>query len=88
MSPFRWLNDLEKSGFFEEYEKRRFQAELDVPCKDDTKTFTVKLWWKDKKNQSGEIFIPVEGIKRIHSRILELEQRGFKEEIGQQTYPP
>ena len=66
MSPFSWLEDLRKSGVFEDYEKRRFQAELDVIENDKTKTFTVRLSWTDRMKQIGEIFIPVEGIKRIY----------------------
>ena len=88
MSPFKWLEDSKKSGFLEDYEKRRFRAKLDVIADEEANTYTVRLWWKDKMNQIGEIFIPAEGIKRMHSKIVELEQEGFKEEIGQQVYPP
>ena len=88
MSPFRWLEALKKSGFLDAIGKRRLQANLEVIGDDSKKTFTVSLSWTDKMNQSGEIFIPSEGIKRIHSKILELEQNGFKGELGQQIYPP
>jgi len=88
MSPFKWLEDLKKSGYLEAMGKRRFQAQLDLLGNDEARTFTVKLSWTDKMNQTGEIFIPAEGIKRMYSKILELEQKGFTEELGQQVYPP
>lgn len=88
MSPFRWLEDLEKSGFLERYEKRRFQARLDLIADEEARTFTVSLQWKDRMNQTGEIFIPAEGIKRIYSDLIDLEKQGFREERGEQIYPP
>lgn len=88
MSPFEWLKDLEKSGFLQNYEKRRFQAKLETIPDEDARTFMVSLQWKDRMNQTGEIFIPAEGIKRMHSKIIDLENQGFKEEKGQQIYPP
>ena len=88
MSPFRWLEDLEKSGFLERYAKRRFQAELAIIADEEARTFTVSLQWKDRMNHAGEIFIPAEGIKRMHSKIIDLEKQGFKEERGEQIYPP
>jgi hypothetical protein len=88
MSPFRWLEDLKKSGYLDAIDKRRFQGNLQVVGNDNKKTFTVGLSWTDKMNQSGEIFIPSEGVKRIHRKILELEQKGFREELGHQIYPP
>lgn len=88
MSPFRWLEDLKKSGYLDALDKNRFRADLETIGDEDPKTFTVRLSWTDKMNQSGEIFIPVEGIKKIHLNILELEQKGFKEKRGQQICPP
>ena len=88
MSPFEWLTDLEKSRFFEDYEKRRFQGKLEVLEDGEARTFTVSLSWTDRMNQIGEIFIPAQAIKTVYSKILEVETKGFKEKKGDQIYPP
>ena len=88
MSPFEWLDDLEKSGYLEAYDKRRFQGRLTVVTDDESKTFTISLSWTDKANNTGEIFIPAEGVKKINLTVIELEENGFSEKLGDQTFPP
>jgi len=88
VSPFEWMEALKKSRYLEAYDKRRFQGRLDLIGDDEAKTFTVSLSWTDKMNQSGEIFIPSEGIRKIYLKILELEEQGFSEKRGDQIYPP
>ena len=82
------MKALEKSGYLEAYVKRRFKGSLDLLGDDEAKTFTVSLTWTDKMNQSGEIFIPSEGIKKIYLKILEFEEKCFIEKLGDQIYPP
>lgn len=68
MCPFELLEDLKKSGYLEDLDKRRFQAKLDGLENEETKTFTVRLWWKDRLDQSGAIFIQVEGARAMHAQ--------------------
>lgn len=88
MSPFEWINTLQKSGYLEYWDKARFKGSLNFLGDDKNKTFTISLTWKDKKDQSGEIFIPSDGIKRMYMKIVEFEKRGFTEQLGDQIYPP
>ena len=55
---------------------------------DENKIFTISLTWTDKNEQSGEIFIPSDGIKRMYMKMLEFEKKGFTEQLGDQIYPP
>jgi hypothetical protein len=84
MCPFEWLTQ----EMIEEIEKRRFHGVIETVGDEKTRTFTVSLSWTDKLKGSGQIFIPVEGIKKMYAKIVDLENYGFKEEMGQQIYPP
>ncbi len=84
MNPFEWLNP----NIIEDFNKRKFHGTLEVIGDEEEKAYTVCLSWISRNNTNGEIIIPVEGIKKIHSKILELEDKGFKEKLGQQVYPP
>jgi hypothetical protein len=79
---FKWFDKDSREG------NRRFEAELSLTEDNESRTFTVKLWWKDRLGGHGEIFIPIEAIKYIHDRSLELERDGFRERLESQTCPP
>ena len=74
--------------YFEEHNKRRFKGNLSFLGDSILKNFTISLTWTDKNGQSGEIFIPSKGIKRMYTKILEIEKEGFTEKVGDQIFPP
>ena len=85
MSPFEWL---EQSSLLEDVEQRHFTASLDCYADEESMTYYISLKWTDRTNQSGEIFIPAVGIKRIHKALLELEKEGYQYIQQSQTHPP
>jgi hypothetical protein len=84
MSPFEWFD----SKRLDEYSQRRFHASLECHFDEESQTYDISLSWLSRNNLPGEIFIPAEGMKKIHKAMLDLERLGYKNIQRPQTYPP